>query len=76
MIYIIFLFGFNILIMVILSMVETSSNRRISDRIFGYKLDKPFLMNNTDKRINEIKINSYHSIYIKDTVSTEDKSNE
>lgn len=77
MIFLFILFIFNIMIIVILSVVKkTSSNWKVSEKIFGYKLDKPFLMHNTDKRIDDIKFNSYHSIYINNIVSAEEENNE
>lgn len=77
MIFLFILCIFNIVIIAILSVVKKpSSNWKVSEKIFGYKLDKPFLMHNTDQRIDDIKINSYHSIYINNIVSSEEKNNE
>lgn len=77
MIFLIILCVFNLVIIVILSVVKKESlNWKISERIFGYKLDKPFLMNNTDKRIEDIKFNLYHSVYTNENISVEEENNE
>lgn len=77
MIFLIILCIFNLTIIVILSVVKKPSlNWKVSEKIFGYKLDKPFLVNNIDKRIEEIKFNSYHSVYTNNNLSLEEENNE
>lgn len=61
MIYIIFLFGFNLLVIILLSNIKPPSIHRF----FEYKITPTMRLQNKGVPFSEIEIDKYHSLYPK-----------